>query len=110
SSSVQSSSRPGKDAMAQQIKSSLTIGLAFEELETMNMTLHLPLTPLVRQSGQDGVLVALDPFGKSSQFWNSTLSSFFQPGFQCGGIAFSGHQHEGLRQCASCFHLRMGLL
>jgi len=46
--------------MAQRIKSSLTIGLAFEQLETVNLPFDLPLTPLVRQSGQDSCLVALD--------------------------------------------------
>ena len=60
--------------MVQQVKSCSTIGLAFEQLETIDLPFHLSLTPLVGESNGDGCLVALDACGKSPEFWDSPLS------------------------------------
>jgi hypothetical protein len=52
--------------MSQEVKSCSTIGLSFEQLETMDLSFNLSLTPLVGESGEDGCLVALDACGKST--------------------------------------------
>jgi hypothetical protein len=68
------------------------------------------VTPLVRQSSQDGSLVALDACSKGLQFRDTTPRGFFQPGLKCRCVSVTDHQHEGLSQCTGQFHLRMGLL
>ena len=96
--------------MAQQIKSSLTIGLALEQLETMDLPFHLSLTPLVRQSSQDSCLVTLDASGEGPQFWHPTPDRSFQPRVERKCISAANHLHEGLSQRTSYSHLRMSLL
>jgi hypothetical protein len=96
--------------MSQQVKSSTPIRLAFEQLEAIDLPFDLTLTPLVGESGQDSYLVALDACGKGTQFWDSTLESFFQPGFKGRRIPATNHLGESLRQLTCYLYLRMRLL
>ena len=96
--------------MPEQIKPGSSVRLAFDEFEPMDLPFHLSLTPFVSEGSQDGSLVTLDTRGKGPQFWNPTRARFFQPRLQRGCISLPNHLREGLRQCTSCPHLRMGLL
>jgi hypothetical protein len=60
--------------------------------------------PLVRQSGQNGSLVALDACGKGLQLRDTTPRRFFQPGLKCGCVSVTDHLHEGLSQYTGHFH------
>src|SRR5579875_1042614 len=107
---VPNSCASSKHSMAKQVESRTSIGLAFDELETVDLPFSLALTPLMSESRLDGVLVALDACGKRPQFWNLAFKSHFQPGFQGRCMTLSDHLHEGLRQFTGRPHLRMGLL
>src|SRR5512135_420936 len=100
----------GQEAMLQIRKTGSTIGLPFDELESIDMPFHGACTVGKRQSRQDRRFVSLDTASEGEEFSDARCTHVFEPGVKSLSAVVANKTQEAVGQL-SCLredviHLR----
>src|SRR6185312_15390634 len=92
-----------KDSQTQQFKTCSAIGESFDEFQSVNLSLGLPIAVGSGERGAHSVVVAIDPRGKAPKFGNPTGLRLIEPSSKPVNLPKGDHRPKILRELVCQF-------
>src|SRR6266536_2023405 len=83
--------RSMKHPQAKLLKAGSTIGLPFDQFQSMDLSLGLPVTVRGLKRAIDRVVIAIDACCQTTEFGDVTLLGFFEPSRQDSYLSLGDH-------------------